>query len=147
MSVKKLLALVTLFFLHAVVGAEAASLQVKDFCLTEEIEGNTGKENFSLGKFLMKARLTINGSHFDLDAWNEMPDNSQTLKIHADGNLRKNEPTPIRFIDNFDNRGRGSFTLTKSSLHIDIDVVKTSPQGLNISRNYGTFDLKSEGCK
>lgn len=149
MRIEKRAALAVLFSLWAMAGASAASPQVTDFCVTEEIEGDTGQEKFPLGNFVMKARLKIDGSHYDLDAWNVMPDNPQVLRIHADGTIRKNEPTPIRFIDNFDNRGRGSFKVTKSGLHIDTDVVKASasPQGLNIGRNYGSNDLKSEGCK
>jgi hypothetical protein len=120
-------------------GHASAATQTTDYCLTETLDGD-------LGNFIMKARLVIAGRHFVLDAWNVMPDNPQTLEIHADGTYRPKGPTPIRFIDNWENRGRGTFTATKSKLHIDIDTVTTSPGGANIGRNYGAYDLTSHRC-
>jgi len=117
---------------------------VTDYCLTEQV-GASGDTAALLGKFVMKARLTITGSHYTLDAWNVMPDNPQTLEIHADGVYRPNAPTPIRFIDNYDNRGKGHFTATKTAFHLDIDTVTPSPG--NIGRNYGAYDLTSRKCK
>jgi hypothetical protein len=129
-------------------GNAATRPRITDYCLNDQIEAQAGKgESFPLGEFIMKARLVITGSHYVLDAWNVMPDNSQTLEIHADGTYHRSGPTPIRFIDNFNNRGRGSFIATKSTFHIDIDRVKASPEGLNIGRNYGSFDLESHRCK
>jgi len=135
-------------------GDAMASAQTTDYCLTEDVDAMAGGGGtFPLGKFIMKARLVITGSHFVLDAWNVMPDISQTLEIHADGTYRPKGPTPIRFIDNWDNRGRGNFIATKSTFHIDIDTVKTShgdtnvSRNTNIGRNYGAFDLTSHHCK
>jgi len=124
----------------------AAIPTVTDYCLAEQVDAS-GDGSAPLGKFVMKARLTITGSHYTLDAWNVMPDNPQTLEIHADGVYRPNGPTPIRFIDNFDNRGKGHFTATRTTFHIDIDPATVSPEGSNIGRNYGIYDLTSRKCK
>jgi hypothetical protein len=76
-----------------------------------------------------------------------MPDNSQILEINADGTYNRKGPTHIRFIDNFENRGRGTFTATDKEMQIDIDRVKASPEGQNIGRNYGSYKLYSRACK
>ena len=95
----------------------------------------------------MKARLSLNGGHYVLDVWNVMPDNPQILTFTADGTYQRKGPTHIRFIDGFDNRGRGTFTATSSEMRIDIDRVKVAPGGENIGRNYGSYKLSSRGCK
>jgi len=147
MKFVKLLALAIPVSLAAA-GNAAARKSITAYCLSDQTEADAGRgQSFPLGDFVMKARLVITGSHYVLEAWNVIPDNSQTLEIHADGTYRRNGSTPIRFIDNFNNRGRGSFVATKSKLHIDIDRVKASPEGRNIGRNYGSHDLKSDGCK
>jgi hypothetical protein len=125
----------------------AKTSQVTDYCLVAPLEGGTGRGSFHLGDFVMKARLTISDSHYVLEAWNVMPDNSQVLEIHADGTYQRNGPTRIRFIDNFSNRGRGTFTATKTQMKINIDRVKATPEGQNIGRNYGSYPLSSRGCK
>jgi hypothetical protein len=135
----------TLALLPAASGAAAAHMT--DYCLTEHLEGDTGRGTFPLGDFVMKARLTVRGSHYVLEAWNVMPDNSQTLEINADGTYNRTGPIHIRFIDNFNNRGRGVFTANGSVMRIDIERVKASLEGLNIGRNYGSYTLHSRGCK
>jgi hypothetical protein len=125
----------------------AANQHVTDYCLVDPVQADTGGGKFPLGNFVMKARLTVSGSHYVLDAWNVMPDNSQTLEINADGTYNHNGPTHIRFIDNFNNRGRGIFTANSLEMRIDIDRVKATPEGRNIGRNYGSFKLYSRGCK
>jgi hypothetical protein len=137
---------IALLFLSATSGA-AANQQVRDYCLIEPLQADTGRGSFPLGNFIMKARLTISGSHYVLDAWNVIPDNSQVLEINADGTYNRNGRTHIRFIDNFNNRGRGIFTANSLEMQIDIDRVKATPEGLNIGRNYGSFKLYSRGCK
>lgn len=130
--------------------SEAASRsQVTDYCLVEPVEGFTGKESLPLGNFEMEARLTIAGGHYVLKAWNVMPDNSQILEIEADGTYNHKGMTHIRFIDNFGNRGRGTFKAAKAEMQIDVDVVKAAddPMGRNIGRNYGSYKLYSRGCK
>jgi hypothetical protein len=148
--IKHLLPAISLSLVAAasLVGSASAHPSVTAYCIDEPVEASTGGgSTFRLGAFIMKARLTINGSHYILNAWNVMPDNSQILEIHADGTYRRNGSTPIRFIDNFDNRGRGSFTATKSAMHLEVERVKASELGRNIGRNYGAYDLKSKGCK
>lgn len=148
MQTVRLLAWAISIALAASAGSAAVRPQTTDYCLIDPIEATIGGGGkFPLGSFVMKARLTVTGSRYVLEAWNVMPDNSQTLEIHADGTYRRTGPTHIRFIDNFDNRGRGSFTATKSAFHIDIDRVSASPEGRNIGRNYGSYDLKSDGCQ
>ena len=147
MSFERDLIGVVTVLLAAVPSPAAAHRSTEAYCINEPLEADTGRETFPLGSFVMKAKLVIDGSRYTLDAWNVMPDNSQTLEVHADGTFRPSEKTPIRFIDNFNNRGRGSFFATKATFHIELERVKASPEGLNIGRNYGSFDLKSEGCK
>jgi hypothetical protein len=125
----------------------AVKPQTTDYCLVDPVQADTGRGKFPLGDFVMKARLTITGSHFVLDAWNRMPDNSQILDFKADGTYQSKGPTRIRFIDGFDNRGRGTFTASSSEMRIDIDRVKVAEGGENIGRNYGTYKLSSRGCK
>ncbi|WP_420381338.1 hypothetical protein [Novosphingobium sp.] len=125
----------------------AAAPQTMHYCLSENIDAGGGGGSFPPGRFVMKATLAVSGSHYVLDAWNVMPDNPQVLEIHADGTYRRKGATPIRFIDNFGNRGRGTFSAGKATFHIDIDRVGTSDGGANIGRNYGTYDLKSRGCR
>jgi hypothetical protein len=131
------------------VGSQAAvQPRVTDYCLVEAVTGDTGNgKSIRLGNFEMRARLTLSGSHYFLKAWNRMPDNPQLLEFEADGTYQQHGPTRIRFIDGFDNRGRGSFTATASEMHIDIERVKTAPGGENIGRNYGPNTLRSRGCK
>jgi|1186.fasta_scaffold104433_2 hypothetical protein len=129
------------------VAAAAANQHVTDYCLVEPLRADTGRGTFPLGNFVMKARLTVSGSHYVLDAWNVMPDNSQTLEINADGTYNRSGPTRIRFIDNYNNRGRGIFTANWFKMQIKIDRVKATPEGLNIGRNYGSYTLHSRGCK
>jgi len=120
-------------------GHASAATQTTDYCLTETLEGD-------LGNFIMKARLVIAGRHFVLDAWNVMPDNPQTLEIHADGTYRQNGPTPIRFIDNLGKPWPGlvhrdEIQVSHRHRHCD-DVAR----GANIGRNYGRHNLTSHRC-
>lgn len=122
--------------------------RITDYCLVAPLDaGSDGVTRFHLGDFVMKARLTVRGSHYDLTAWNTMPDNPQILMIDADGTYRPTGPTPFRFIDNFDNHGRGSFRVRGPLLRIEIERVQTAPGGENIGRNYGPYTLSRRGCK
>jgi len=142
----RMIVAIALQFLSAT-SVAAANQHVRDYCSVEAVQAYTGGGTFPLGNFIMKARLTVRGSHYILDAWNIMPDNSQTLEINADGTFNRNGPTRIRFIDNFNNRGRGTFTANSLEMRIKIDRVKATPEGRNIGRNYGSFTLHSRGCK
>jgi hypothetical protein len=93
------------------------------------------------GTFEMQARLSISGSHYKLSVWNVMPDNPQVLALNADGTYRPSGPTPIRFIDSFENQGRGSFAVKDRNLTIQIERTKISDYGANIGRNYGKYTL------
>ena len=137
---------IALPFLSAT-GAAAANQHVSDYCSAEAVQADTGRGTFPLGNFVMKARLTVRGSHYVLEAWNVMPDNSQTLEIKADGTYNRSGPTRIRFVDNYNNRGRGIFTANSFEMQIKIDRVKATPEGRNIGRNYGSYTLHSRGCK
>jgi hypothetical protein len=138
---------IVLSFLTA--SSEAATQpKTTDYCLVDAVQATAGGgKTFPLGNFIMKARLSLSGSHYVLDAWNVMPDNPQILEFTADGTYQRSGPTHIRFIDGFDNRGRGTFTATSSEMQIDIDRVKTAPGGENIGRNYGSYKLSSRDCK
>ena len=129
--------------------SEAASNpRTTDYCLVDAVQANAGGgKKISLGNFVMKARLSLSGSHYVLDVWNAMPDSPQNLTFTADGTYQRKGPTHIRFIDGFDNRGRGAFTATSSEMWIDIDRVNVAPGGENIGRNYGSYKLSSRGCK
>jgi hypothetical protein len=125
----------------------AVQSQTTDYCRVEAVQADTGRGKFPLGNFVMKVRLIVTGSHYVLDAWNVMPDNSQILTFNADGTYQHHGPTRIRFIDGFDNQGRGTFTANGAEMRIDIDQVKVAEGGENIGRNYGSFKLSSRGCK
>jgi hypothetical protein len=122
--------------------------QITDYCLVDAVQATAGGGKvFPLGDFVMKARLSLSGSHYILDVWNVMPDNPQILEFTADGTYQRKGPTHIRFIDGWDNWGRGTFTASSSEIRIDIDRVKVAPGGENIGRNYGSYKLSSRGCK
>ena len=141
-------AAIAVALLSLATSSEAATkAQTTDYCEVDALQATDGVKTFPLGNFVMKVRLTLSGSHYVLDAWNVMPDNSQILTFTADGTYQRNGPTHIRFIDGFENRGRGTFIATSSELRINIDQVKVAPGGENIGRNYGNFKLSSRGCK
>lgn len=134
-------------FLLTTNGEAAVRSQTTDYCLVEAIQADTGHGTSPIGDFTMKARLAVVGSHYVLDAWNLMPDNSQILSFQADGTYQRSGPTRIRFIDSFENRGRGTFTATQSEMQININQVTVADGGENIGRNYGSYKLFSRGCK
>jgi hypothetical protein len=122
----------------------AAQPSVRVFCMKDEEVEYADK----VGTFEMQARLAVTGSQYVLKVWNVMPDNSQILAFKADGTYQPKGPTRIRFIDSFENRGVGTFSVKGRELTIDIDTVKTSDYGANIGRNYGKYTLTSErGCR
>ena len=126
----------------------ATKPKIMSFCLIDAVQAATGEgETFPLGSFTMKARLNVSGNHYVLDAWNVMPDNPQVLAFTADGTYQKNGPTKFRFIDGWDNRGRGAFTVTRSEMMIEMERVSVAEGGENIGRNYGSYKLSTRGCK
>jgi len=129
--------------LLATSGEAAAKSRTISYCL----EDDHVEFADTTGTFAMKARLAVSGSHYVLNVWNVMPDNPQVLIVDANGTYLPNGLTRFRFVDNFDNHGRGSFKVAGSIMRIEIERVRTAPGGENIGRNYGPYVLSRRGCK
>jgi hypothetical protein len=123
----------------------AAKPWVRDFCIKDDQVEYADR----VGTFEMQARLVVTGSHYVLKAWNVMPDISQILSFEADGAYRPKGPTRIRFIDNFENRGTGTFEVRGSMLVLNLEPPSIDDDRgyRNIRRNYGEHKLPSAHCK
>ena len=117
------------------------------YCQAERIhaEFGGGKREY-LGMFLMKLTLRKNASGYELEVWNQMPDNPQVFWVEAK-RLKPNRSGVIsfNFTDGWENRGRGNIY---PSGKVTLDLVQSSDSftGSNIQRNYGEFTLDRGSC-
>lgn len=122
-----------------------APLDAGRYCTRSELVGDTGRGTFPLGTFWMTVDVEKRDGRTYVGFANGMPDSGEILTTEPveasalrDGTLR------FEFTDGWGNLGEGR--LGPDSV-ITLEVLRRSPEGSNITRNYGSYELSRTQCE
>ena len=121
---------------------------VAEYCLKQEVTGDTGTEKIKLGTFEMRVELE-RGKDTLISFWNTMPDSQQILEVNnVPTTIGNNGKHLFSFIDNWGNSGKGELVADDDKATIALDIVTPSadPMGRNVGRQYGEYTLPADAC-
>lgn len=137
-----------LFFKNLVINRKE-SLRIEDYYLEENLFGYTGNgPDISLGKYFSCLRIKKYKSISFINFDSKMPDSSEYLMIDTPVIINNDDRFTFSFVDNWSNRGKGTFYKQNKHFIINLDVVERSSNPYhNVLRQYGKHKLFKQQCK